>query len=285
MWLILALAVGFLNAVYAALAKKLVSNFSPFLTGFFAFLFALPVLLVALSCSGWAELAPFFWEITLAGAVLNVSATALLFYAFKVADLSLTVPFLSFTPLFMLVTSRVMVGETLTSGGIAGILALVAGAYMLQIGKESGILGPFKALAKNKGSMIALLVAFIYAVASNIDKIAIANSNPAVYPVVVYAMITALFLAAVIFRKEYNEAGITKNLFGFLLVGSVLGLTTILYALAVNLGPITYIIALKRTNAFWSVVLGYLVFRERNVRTKMIGALFMIAGVLLISFG
>jgi uncharacterized membrane protein len=55
--------------------------------------------------------------------------------------------------------------------------------------------------------------------------------------------------------------------------------------LALSLVETAYMIALKRTSILFAVILGYLFFRERYVGFRLTGALLMLLGVVIITFG
>jgi len=62
-------------------------------------------------------------------------------------------PFLSFTPLFLLLFSRIVPGEAASSAGIAGIALIVLGGYALNLSSlRTGVLEPFKAVVRDGDS-------------------------------------------------------------------------------------------------------------------------------------
>lgn len=69
------------------------------------------------------------------------------------------------------------------------------------------------------------------------------------------------------------------------LLGLFEAITLMLQMTAVVSGLVSYVISLKRTSAFWAIVLGAIIFKERNIKTRFIGTLLMILGVVLISLG
>ena len=92
--------------------------------------------------------------------------------AIKASDLSITVPMLTFSPLFLLITSPLTLGEFPNLFGLFGILFIVAGSYMLNIKqRKEGWLVPFKALLSQNGPKFMLIVAFLWSISANFDKI------------------------------------------------------------------------------------------------------------------
>lgn len=283
MWMILGIASGLFHALQSMVSKKALEGLDYYLLTFAYAAFSLPFLFIAL---WWLNPAPTnltFWWSTAACAVLSLIAVNLNMKALQIGELSLTVPLLSFTPVFMIFTSEIMLGESPSFLGLWGILAIVAGTYVLELKREKGFLGPIKALVKDKGALLMLAVALIYAVSSNLNKIAVTNSSPITYLIFVQIMIAALCLPLIRLKSKLKFEGIASRwkLLGLVGFFTAAGLLAQMTALTLNL--VTYIISLKRTSAFFSVILGFVAFKERNVRPKLLGSLLMVIGVIMIS--
>ena len=69
---------------------------------------------------------------TALSALLNYIAFSLLYLALKNGPVSLISPFLNLTPLFIIITGRIVVGEILNSQQQSGIVLIVCGALLLQ---------------------------------------------------------------------------------------------------------------------------------------------------------
>jgi drug/metabolite transporter (DMT)-like permease len=66
-------------------------------------------------------------------------------------------------------------------------------------------------------------------------------------------------------------------------IGFFSALTVIFQMLAVSLTLVAHVIAIKRTSTMLSVLWGFLIFKEAEVKERLLGAGIMVAGVLLIS--
>ena len=98
--------------------------------------------------------------------------------AIEKSDISKVMPMLSFTPLFLLVTSPVILGETIHLLGILGILFVVIGSYLLNLDlSKNSIFEPFKGLLREKGTRYMLIVSFLWSFSANFDKLSIQNSS------------------------------------------------------------------------------------------------------------
>lgn len=111
--------------------------------------------------------------------VLNISGLSLIFKALSSSNLSLSVPMLPFTPVILIGTSYVILHEVPSMFGFAGICIIVSGSYVLNIDKEhEHYPDPIKAMMRNRGSWYMLIVAFLFAVSINFDKVTLLNSDP-----------------------------------------------------------------------------------------------------------
>lgn len=283
MWFILGLASGFFYALQTMVSKRVLKGTDQYVATFAYLAFSLPFFLLALFWLDWGSLNFTFWWATVANAILTLAALILIMKALKTGELSLTVPLLSFTPVFLILTSKLILNETPTSLGIAGILAIVAGAYVLNLKQEKGITGPFKSLLKNRAALLIILVALIYAISSNFDKIAVQNSNPITYLIIVTALRIPMLIPFIYFKTEGKFGEIISRWKVLMLIGLFAGFTLLAQMIAYTQTIVPYVVSLKRTSAFFSVILGFIAFKERNIKPKLLGSALMIAGVFLIS--
>ena len=94
---------------------------------------------------------------------VNLIAIILHFRAIHISPLSLTMPFLSFTPVFVIFTGNLVLGETLKPMGVAGMLLVVLGGYVINLdAARHGLLGPVRAIWREPGSALMLAVAALY---------------------------------------------------------------------------------------------------------------------------
>lgn len=128
---------------------------------------------------GFEAMSPRFLWALLASSILQLGVILLYFKAIKRSELSVTVPLITLTPLFMLLTSPIIIGEFPSALGVVGIVLIVAGTYISNISEDpKKIFAPFASLVKNQGSRYMLLVAFIWSITANLDKIGVEETSP-----------------------------------------------------------------------------------------------------------
>jgi len=285
-WFPLALSAAFFTAASDALTKRYLRPLGTFKMAVGRVLAPVLFLLPFLLFQQWPSLDPTFWK-TLA-VLLPMETLALVLYmeALRVSPLSLTVPFLAFTPAFMILTGAIILGERLDLKGIAGIFLIVAGSYSLHLKDlRSGFWAPFAAVFREKGSVLMLAVAFLYSVTSVLGKLAIMHSDPfffAGFYFIVHGIFAATVLAVLF--DVYPLQVVRQSPKGVFWVGIAQTVTVISHMVAISLAPAAYMIAVKRLSVLFGVLMGCLFFREEDLAGRLFGAGLMVAGVFLIVF-
>jgi len=282
MWIFYTLLTAFFLASSDAITKDLLTSYSPWQVIRARFILALIFLAPLPFIYGFPSLDATFW--IAAGTDLPLEVLALLLYlrAIEVSPLSLSLPFLSFTPLFLLVTSRVMMGEHVSLQALIGIFSMVGGSYLLQEGKvREGLMVPVRALGREKGSMLMLLVAFIYSITSNLGKILITHSSPQFFAT--FFSLEMALVALVVPWGKGEQRGMGLKDKAMVLMALFFALHYLFHTLALDLARVSYMIPLKRTSILFGVIYGRILYKEEDIKERLLGASLMVAGALLIS--
>jgi len=222
---------------------------------------------------------------TLMTGTINLFATIYYMRAISESDISKVMPMLSFTPLFLLITSPLIVGEFPNIWGIAGIFLIVIGSYLLNINiRSKNIFSPFKTLLIEKGTRDMLIVAFLWSLSANYDKIAIENSSMMQHISGINLFLFTGMTIIAVSRKKINFDQIKKEKINLLLMSSCTVTSFIFHMSALSLTLVAYVVALKRLSGLLSVFLGFIVFNDKNLRERLLGAFVMFLGVMLIIF-
>ena len=278
---------AFLTALFASLkdvfSKKNLKDIDEYVVSWSLRFFALPFLVLPLFFVKMPSLGNRFWMALFIGGSLNVIATILYMKAIKYSDLSIAVPMVTFTPLFLLMTSPLILGEFPNLLGLIGVILIVLGSYTLNIKRRhEGYFVPFKALLREKGPKLMLLVAFIWSITSNFDKIGVQNSSPIFWPIGVNIFMTLVMFPIMLYKSPASLGQISTSYKSLFPIGLFSALSLIFQMAAINLTLVAYVISVKRTSAIMSVLFGYLIFKERGIKERLIGVTIMIIGVLLI---
>lgn len=248
--------------------------------------YAVPWLLAALFVIPWIVPDMTFWFCIAVGLPMEALAFYCYMKALKVSPLSLTVPFLAFTPGFIILTGWIILGEEISPGGFCGIILIIVGAYFLNLSKTRyGLLDPLMAIFRESGSRLMLLVSFLYAFTSTIGKLAIIHSNPYFFGIIyniALLMLLTLFLPAAA-KAEPVKHPFRRPLIG-LILGALVATTIFSHMLAISMTNVAYMISLKRTSLLFGVLYGALWFKEERIAERLTGAIIMMTGVFIIGW-
>ena len=294
-WLPVALVTAFSSATGDTIVKAKFSHFSSGDMSIVRVMSPLPFLIPILLYIPWPETDAVFWQTIIIVLPFEILALLLYMKAIKSSPLSLTIPFLAFTPMFIVLTGWLVLGERLSLEGILGISLTVTGAYILNFSQTTfGLLAPFKAIFREKGSRLMLMVAAIYSLTSVLGKKAIIHSEPVFFACFYLVILGVLTPLAIFFRTKlsgdkrsvfaflkHKDKGMWKGFWGVGLAQAVMVLT---HMWAISLAPAAYMIAVKRTSLLFSVFYGKIIFKETETLQRMLGAVIMLLGVAVIAY-
>lgn len=283
-WFLFALLTAFFDSTKDVFSKKVLQNINEYVVTWSLVAFTAIFLIPTLFFIEIPKLGHQFWFALIAGGTLNTIAFLLFIKALKSADLSQVAPITTFTPLFLLITSPLQIGEFPNAVGFLGVVLIVIGSYVLNLkAKQSGYLAPFQSLLTEPGSRLVLFVAFIWSITANFDKIGIQNSSPIFWVLASFIWIS-LLITPIIFRNwQRNLQQIQQEFKTLVLMGFFNAITVAFQMTAVNLTLVAYVIAVKRTSALFSVAYGYLVFKEKGIKARLAGSVIMVLGVVFIT--
>jgi len=278
-WFPLSLAAAFLMATTAAYMKRFFSDVSPWEMAVIPFFYATPFCVAAFCFMEIPKLGPEFFPALSWVLPLTMVAIILHFRAIHMSPLSVTMPFLSFTPIFVILTGKLLLGETLSPYGIIGILLIVTGGYVLNLDSaKDGFTGPIRAILREPGSALMLLVAALYGLCSVGGKILIINSSPMFAAMSLFGAYGLLLTTILVGTGKASLRTITSRpALGFG-VGLCIFMEIICHNIAISLIAAAYMVAIKRLAGIFSVLYGWLLFQEHGIRYRLIGTLIMTAG-------
>lgn len=285
LWLPLSLLAAFSLATTDAMTKRFFSGLSPYEMAMVRLTYTLPWLIVSLFFIPLVMPDRYYFLAIAAAIPLEICALYCYMKAIKISPLSLTLPFLAFTPAFLILTGRIMLGEKLNPAGIAGILLIVIGSYCLNLSHiKGGLFAPIRAVFKEQGSWLMLLVSFIYSITSVLGKIGVLHSNPYFFGST-YFIILTLFMATLMPLMPGKPM---KRLTGLpikgITIGAIFAIMVFSHMLAISLVEAAYMISIKRISLLFGVLYGAWWFREERISERLFGSVIMLAGVFVIGF-
>lgn len=309
MWIVLTLLTAVCTALRDVASKQATRSADPVLVAFG--IAAIPALALgaivvagaALSGEWSLPRAEFWLALAISGGV-NAVATPLVVVALQRSDLSLVAPLTSLTPLFMLVTGVVVLGEVPGPAGVAGVVVIAIGAYLLTLSdRHTGVLAPLRALLRDPGARAMLLVAFLYSISATYDKVGTTASSPLMWAASINGVVMVALAPMAVRRRgrmaaargrdseshpPHESAGARQlRRLGpapaIVLAGSLAAIAAAAQMTALMLTLAAFVIAVKRTSTLFGVLLGHSLFAESHVRERLLGAAVMLAGFILLT--
>jgi uncharacterized membrane protein len=287
MWVIYALLSAFFVATTDPIAKRslLSKRCDEYLVGYFAVFFSVPFLYAYAISGSPIELNSGLVKSLAVAMPLEVLATVLYYKALKATDISLSVPFIALTPVFIIITGFFMLGERVSPYGILGILLITAGVYSINI-KEAkyGFIYPLKAVFFNRGSFYMVIVAFIYSLTSVLCKKVMIYSDLTSAPFLYNFSIVIAMAPLMAYRlfKGHSRLKVDSNLVSYIAMGALSALSSLCFFKAFTMTSVAYVISIKRLSLLMSIGYGWFFFRERDIHIRFLSTFCMLVGVVLI---
>lgn len=233
------------------------------------------------------DLQPFvtveYWTFAFPTVLWNVLAGYWFVRAVQESPLGLTIPYLSFTPVFVAIIGAFFLDQQPSIWGWAGIVIVVAGAVFLNPAAD-GAFNPLRALIKERGALFMLGVAAIWSFTPALDKKAVDLSSPLLHSITLSAgvLIGAFIVVAVRHRSAMkflrDVVPIARSL---LWIAGLANVVAIVFQLwAYTYVDVAYVETIKRAiGVLGAMAVGAMFFSERFRLPTYLGAFFMVVGV------
>lgn len=222
-----------------------------------------------------------FFAATAIAIPIDICALILYQRAIKISPLSLTLPFLAFTPVFVVVTSFILLKERPDINSLIGIFLVFLGVYLLNVHDISkGLLEPLKSLKRERGSRIMLMVAFLFSININFGKIMAIHSSPTFLTTFYMTTLTISYVIYLIATgKTYAIKNLKNSPFLFSMIGLFVLIHSFTHFIAITMTNLASMVSVKRTSILFSIAFAAIFLREFHFTERFVGAAVMIAGV------
>lgn len=284
LWITLSLLTALATASQDAWVKRYFSHLSTAEMTAFPFFYSIPMFAVVLPFVPVPELDEVFYWSFLLSLPLHIVPFFLHMKAIRSSDLSLTLPYLAFTPVFLILVGFVVLQEVPNGWGIAGILTTCAGGYILNLKKGyHSLFAPIAAILREKGSWLMLIVAFLYSVSGAVAKKAIVHSSPLFFTMSFFTVLGLVMTITMVLIGHARVSVLKKHIGKGIIAGALLFAHAACHGFAISLTKAAYMISVKRLSVLIGFGYGWLIFKEKNVPVRLIGTVLMVAGAVLIT--
>ena len=208
-------------------------------------------------------------------------------HAYREGDLSRVYPIMRSSPALVLVAAVLFLGEQVSAQGVAGILLVAAGVYIINMKQLSGdeLLAPVKSIAHDRSTQFAFLTLIAVACYSVVDKMAVDTIHPILFAffhlffgMCYYTPYIVFTKNAAMIKKEWNSGPIR------IIMSGIIGITGYaLILIAFTIDRVSYIVGLRQTSIVFAVLMGSQFLKEKHGSIRLAGALIIFAGGFLIS--
>lgn len=283
--LLLVVASSFAWSGLDLLRKILVERISPLAMLFYLTAGMSPLYAVWVAVDGSFHLPREYWLPAAASVALNVVANLAFFESVRRSPLSLTIPLLSFTPVFATLLAVALVGERPTAWQVAGSLLVVVGALLLHLrGSQGGLRGLVRAFLSEPGAPLMLLTALLWSATISLDKLAMEAAGAPQHALVLTLALGSIALALLAVKGRLGDLRAASHRPGVLAAALVVGAAALgLQLVALQAVAVGLLETLKRGlgNAL-AVLWGRLFFGEAVTPGKLAGVALMALGVALV---
>jgi len=287
---LLGIALGLTSALFKS-ASELTSKFylnddlNEYVASWALRAFAIPMLAVMVAYTGIPNISSDLWYVLAFNVPASIVATILYMKAIKVSDVSIISPLGAVTPIFLLITSPLLVNEFPSPIGILGVFIITAGVYLLKLDTAStgDVLAPFRAIAHEEGARYILGVVLIYSISGNLDKLGVEASSPVFYALIVHVLVTLGLTIVVLLKVDDWQSEVTSQWKAIAPIGALSGIAIVAQMTALTYTLAVYVLALKRVGILLSVAGGSILLDEGNLRERLGGTAIIIFGVILVS--
>lgn len=212
--------------------------------------------------------------------------TVLFTKSLRISDISLVSPIMSLIPVAVVIPSYILLEEVPNIYTGMGIILVTIGSYVLEISSKNGsYLDPLKSLYSNRGVQFAFIGVILASFIPSIDKIGIQMSNPIMWVFLTQLGSSILILVFYIHTaKEYNniKEQAYNNYKILIIVGLFNGLIWILQSYAYTYTQVSYVQSVKRVSIILSIIGGYYIFGEKNIKDRLLGSIIILIGIIII---
>lgn len=279
---LLAFLSAVLSTAFPVLAKRWFSLLAPMEMYALPLLFGFPVGLAVLAFLPWPGVQPDFWGWLGAVVILEFVAGSLVMHAIRVSPLSLSMPWLALTPVFLLFLGGLLLNEQVSGMGAAGVLAVLAGGAVLQASTARQSL--LRGVLREPGPRAMGLAAVVLAADILCIKQAILRSSPLFFTALFYAAAGPVTVGALAAIRRVRLEKLVSMPWAGLAVGSLCLVNTGVDFAAFALIPSAYAIGIKRLSILFTILAGGLFFGEGDMKTRLAAGSVMVLGTVLIAF-
>lgn len=215
---------------------------------------------------------------------LELLAMRLYVSAIQNAPLSHTLPYLAFTPVFTTAFGLLVLNETVSAPGLAGMLLVVSGAYLLNIrhafnSPRLDLTAPLRAIVREPAARMMLAAAFIYGITSVTSKAAMGDLPPYTFGALYFILIGAATVPLIGGLNRSRLRCLRSRPWPVFAIALTMALMSVAHFTAIAEVEAAYMITVKRSSLLFGMLYGAWWFHERDLAHNLGAGVLMVTGV------
>ena len=208
-----------------------------------------------------------------------LSTTYLYVEAMRISEISVTEPLRQLNPLIVALLEPLILGTKFSFTIVAAAMLGATGSYILVA--ENGYRQPLENL-RNRGALIAVLVAIIFALLAVAKRFGSTNIEPLLFTYITYVIGLIGFW---IWKRRSGdnisrENYMRKDVFS---MGVVTAIGAVITIYAFSMISASEVVVIKQTSGIFGILIGRKFFKETQILRKLLGASIIILGVALVA--
>ncbi|TNF24779.1 MAG: hypothetical protein EP314_07470 [Bacteroidetes bacterium] len=272
---LLVLTSALLHASWNLIAKKYAGNYSIIYLSFC--ISSVITVLMAVPHLSQVQLNMELGLLLLATGVFHAVYGFVLTFTYKNGDISTLYPIVRGSGIAgAVVLSLVILREVVTTTSAFGVAMVVSGIAVLSYRRNRKATSP-------KGIFLALVCGSLIMSYTIMDKLLVAELHP--IPVLAASqVISALMFLPYVLKSRRAEMRLTlKTLMKPTVTISIIATTSYLIILYVmQIAPVSRIVAVREASVVFGAIAGYALLKEDFSRTRLIGVVFVVIGIILV---
>ena len=298
LWIPITVAAAFSQNLRSALQKHLKSRLSTGGATYVRFFYAAPLAVIyALALHGIAGLpAPVpglaFAIYGLIGGVAQIVATALLVSLFSFRNFAVGTTYSKTETVQAALFGLVILGDTLTTGAVIGILISLAGVMAISMARqESGLASLFTSITE-KSALIGIASGAVFGISAVSYRAAALSLGgegflmQAAFTLACVTLVQTLLMTVYLAIREPGQLGASLRSWktsGLVGVTGVLG--SACWFTAMTIQNVAYVRALGQIELVFTFAASYIFFKERINLAEFLGILAVVAGIVVLLIG
>lgn len=227
----------------------------------------------------WIGLSSSFWFYSILGGLFGALGNAFLIKAIQRGELSVLGPINSYKSLIAVIFGVMILNEIPNFLGILGIFLIIAGSYFIFDTLQEKF--TYKIFLRKDIQFRFLALIFTAIEAVFIKKVILESS--VLISFIAWCWFGAFWAFLILIFSGFNLSKIKPSgTFKYLSLAACVGIMQLTTNYIFDKMNVGYALALFQLSALISVIFGYKIFNEKEVRKKLIGATIMVVGSIII---